>query len=293
MGDYLRRREALLRRIALEVLGPEYASKIWKRIEIIGDIAIIRRPFNFPLDKLKLLGNEVLKRLPYVKSVWIGVSEVKGEYRLRDFIHVAGEPRSVTMYKEHGCIFKVDIRYVYISPRLGYEHMRIAKLVRPGELVINMFAGAGLFSIIIAKYAKPKKVISIDINPKAIEFMIENIKLNKVEDLVEVIQGDAGEVIERFKNLADRVLMPLPQLCYEYLPKAIRSLRRGIGYIHIYDFVENVKRRREAIEKAKEKYSSRLNEIEELNNYEITFARVVRSAGPKKYQVVLDIEINK
>ena len=289
----MKRRQPLLRKIASEVLGSDDASRIWKRIEIIGDIAIIKRPFNYPIDKLKLLAKELTKYLPYVKSVWLAISEVKGEYRLRDYIHLTGEPRSTTMYREHGCIFKVDIKSVYISPRLGYEHLRIAKQVKPGEIVINMFAGAGLFSILIAKYSKPKKIISIDINPRAVELMRENARLNKVEDIIEIIQGDAGKVIENYYCLANRVLMPLPELCYKYLPKAIKALSPDTGYIHVYDFVSNVNRRYDAIQRAKERYEKRLSDMSEVQNYNIVFARVVRSAGPKKYQVVLDIEIRK
>ena len=289
----MRRKQSLLRRIAMEVLGPADASRIWKRVEIIGDIAIIRRPFNYPIEKLKVLAENLIKYLPYVKSIWLATSEVKGEYRLRDFIHLAGEPRSTTMYKEHGCAFKVDIKSVYVSPRLGYEHIRIAKQVKSGEIVINMFAGAGLFSILIAKYSKPKKVISIDINPKAIELMRENAKINNVEDVVEIIQGDAGKVIENYYCLANRVLMPLPELCYKYLPKAIKALKPHRGYIHVYDFISNVNKRLKAIQKAKDKYEKRLSSIDGVKDFSIVFARVVRSAGPKKYQVALDIEIGK
>ena len=123
--------------------------------------------------------------------------------------------------------------------------------------------------------------------------MIENVKLNKVEDVVEVVHGDAGVVIEKYHGVADRILMPLPHLCYEYLPKAIQALKPRGGFIHVYDFVENVRRRSEAISNAKDKYSMRLSELGLQDKFKIINARVVRSAGPKKYQVVLDIEIKK
>lgn len=195
-------RGKLLRSIAREIFGDEVAKKLWGRLEIIGDIAIMRKSPELDVSIYKVLANEVLRRLPYVKSVWLAITPVKGVHRVREFIHLAGEPRSITIYKEHGCLFKVDIRSVYISPGLNYEHIRVARLVSPGEFVINMFAGVGFFSILIAKYGKPRKVISIDINPKAYELMVENIRLNKVEDIVVPELGDAAKVILKYVGMA-------------------------------------------------------------------------------------------
>ncbi|WFO76222.1 class I SAM-dependent methyltransferase family protein [Desulfurococcaceae archaeon MEX13E-LK6-19] len=283
------RQKPLLRRIAEEVYGEEFANKIWKRIEIIGDIAVIRVSFNVTPEELKPLAKAILEKIPYVKSVWAGLPGVKGEYRLREYVHLAGEKRSETIYKEHGCLFKTDITKVYISPRLNYEHKRIAKLVKPGEVVTNMFAGAGLFSIIIAKYSRPARVYSIDINPIAYKYMVENIKLNKVEDIVIPLLGDAAKVIdEKLVDTSDRVLMPLPELAIDYLPYAIKALRGRKGFIHVYVHVKTLPGE-SYIEKAKDLVLKRLDEINVSGR--VLFARKVRMVGPRKYQVVLDLLI--
>lgn len=281
-------RGKFLKKIAAEVLGEDTAKKLWGRLEIIGDIAILRKPPDIDLDVLRPLAEEILKRLPYVRSVWAAVTPVTGEFRIRDFAHLAGEERSTTLYKEHGCVFKVDIRTVYISPALNYEHARIARLVRPGEFIINMFAGAGLFSIIIAKLSKPSKVVSIDINPTAYRLMVENVKLNKVEGIVEPVLGDAREVVRRCcVGRADRVLMPLPELATDYLPDAISALR-GEGIVHVYYFM-TARGRDGAVEGAKSVFADLLDKsgVE----WEFLSGRVVRSVGPRYYQVVLDIRV--
>ena len=283
---------SLIRRIAEQLYGPEKAKKFWQRLEIIGDIAIIRQPFDVSLDELKPLAEKILEELPYVKSVWAAISPVEGQYRLRKFAHLAGENRSETVYKEHGCLFKLDITRVYVSPRLGYEHIRIAKLVEPREVVINMYAGAGLFSIIIARYAKPKKVYSIDINPDAYRYMVENVRLNRVEDVVEPILGDAAKVIEeRLVSVADRVLMPLPELALEHLPYAIKALREdGKRIIHVYLHV-HANRGEDPIEKGWELLEKRLEKLGV--KVERLFGRIVRDVGPRWYQVVIDIRVLK
>ncbi len=282
-------RGKFLRHLATEVLGEELARKVWGRIEIIGDIAVIRKPFDVELKYLVPLAKALLKRLPYVKSVWASVSAVEGEYRLRKYVHLAGERRSETIYREHGCLFKVDITKVYISPTLNYEHLRVAKQVRPGEFIINMFAGAGLFSVIIAKLSRPSKVVSIDINPYAYGLMKENIKLNKVGDVVEPILGDAKDIVLNFESIADRVLMPLPELAYRYFPYAVKALKDS-GIVHVYEF-DKGSSKGEVMEKVWSKYEYLGRELE--INLELLSSRIVRSVGPKRWQVVLDLRVKK
>lgn len=279
----------LMKRIVAEVYGVEEARRFWKRIDIIGDIAIIRKPFDVDVDRLRPLAEAILEKLPYVRSVWATWSPVEGDYRLREFVHLAGEPRTETIYREHGCVFRVDIRRVYISPRLSYEHERIAKLVRPGEVVINMYAGAGLFSIIMAKHAEPKVVYSIDINPDAYRFMIENIRLNRVEDRVVAILGDASRIVpERLRGVADRILMPLPEKALEHLGAALAGLREGRGILHVYLHVDTPRgvdpRRR-----AEELLLERLHGLGAQGH--VLGTRVVRTVGPRKSQVVVDVEV--
>ncbi|MGC8953120.1 MAG: class I SAM-dependent methyltransferase [Desulfurococcus sp.] len=283
-------RGSLLKELAREILGEGVAEKVWRRVEFIGDLALIRTPLDMSPEELKPLALEILKRFNFVKSVWAAIPGVEGPYRLRKHVLLAGEDRSETLYREHGCVFKVDINKVYISPSLNYEHYRIAKLVAPGETVSNMFAGAGLFSIIIARYAKPRKVYSIDINPYAYHYMVENVRLNHVEDVVEPILGDAGEVVNsRLTNTSDRVLMPYPELALDYLDKALMALRDGRGWIHVYLHVKTAKGEH-YLTKAEQLVAEKLASLG-VRNYDISSKRKIRNVGPRTHQVVVDIKI--
>jgi len=279
----------LLKKIAREILGEEFAGRIWRRIEFIGDIALIRTPLGVNPEELRPLAEEILRRLPYVKSVWASLPGIEGPYRLRKHVWLAGEKRSETIYREHGCVFRVDINKVYISPSLNYEHIRVARLVKPGEAVFNMFAGAGLFSIIIAKHAEPSRVYSVDINPDAYYYMVENTRLNRVEDRVVPILGDAKEVAtSMLTRSVDRVLMPYPELALEYLPYAVSSLR-GSGWIHVYLHVR-ADRGEHWRSKARELVEKRLSEIS-AGKYTVSLVRKVRNVGPRLHQVVVDVHV--
>ncbi|MBS7636052.1 class I SAM-dependent methyltransferase family protein [Candidatus Bathyarchaeota archaeon] len=269
------------------IIPPEELPNIYNSYDIVGDIAIIRlteksRKYS------QIIAETIMKVHKNVKTVLAQTSPVRGDYRLRKLEHIAGEKRTATIHKESGCLFSVDVDKCYFSPRLFYERMRVAKLVEDGETVVNMFAGVGCFSLVIAKHSNAAKIYSIDINPIAIQFMKENVRLNRAFGKVIPVEGDAKEIIQKMlQNVADRVLMPLPEKALEFLPYALLALKNGGGWIHYYDF-EHASRREDAVEKVESKVSKKLEEFGA--KFEIPFGRIVRTTGPNWYQIVLDIK---
>lgn len=132
---------------------------------------------------------------------------------------------------------------------------------------------------------------SVDVNPVAIECQRDNVRLSKVEDTVKPMLGDAACVIEeKLQNVADRVLMPLPEKAFEYLGYAIMALRPGKGWVHYYDFVR-AGRNEEPIEKIEARVSEKMADLG--LDFEVSFGRVVRTVGPRRFQVVLDLLVRK
>ena len=270
-------------------LSSQDLDQIYNSFDIVGDIAIIKM-HNGNNTNAKAVANKIMSIHRSVKSVFVQDSPILGEFRVRALRLLAGENKTITRYRESGCVFAVDVGKCYFSPRLLYERSRIARLVKPDETVVNMFAGVGCFSIIIARTLDQTKIFSIDINPVAIKFMKENIKTNRVFGKVFPLLGDSKEIIETdLQGKADRVLMPLPEKALEYLPSAICSLKKQGGWIHYYDFQHAV-----GNENPAEK--TRLKIAEKLDNlgvgYVFAFSRVVRRTGPNWYQTVLDIHID-
>jgi tRNA (guanine37-N1)-methyltransferase len=276
-----------LRELLSELLSPEDLARIYNSYDIVGDIAIIRLT-EASQRHSQAIAEAILRVHKNVKTVLAQTSPVCGDFRLRRLEFVAGENKTSTVHKESGCFFSVDVRDCYFSPRLFYERMRIAKQVENGEAIVNMFAGVGCFSIIIAKHSNAEKICSIDINPTAIQNMQENVRLNRVYDKVVPMLGDAKDIIEkRLCHVADRVLMPLPEKAYEYLPYALLALKKTGGWIHYYDF-EHAKKNENPIIKIKQKVAERLQSVGV--DFQIQFGRVVRATGPNWYQIVLDIK---
>lgn len=277
-----------LKTLLANKLKPNELKLLYKSYDIIGDIAVIRVPEALQQHS-EIIAEAVMQTHKRVRSMWRQVGPVSGDLRLRELEWMAGEKRTETVHREHGCVFKVDLKRCYFSPRLSYERMRIARQIQPGEVIVNMFAGVGCYSIIIAKHSEASKIYSIDINPVAVQYMKENVELNKVMGRVLPLEGDAKRIVEeRLQNVANRVLMPLPERAYEYFDCAMLALRLTGGWVHYYDF-EHAGKGENSIEKIKRKVFEKL---ENLNvNFEIPFGRVVRTTGPNWYQIVIDVEV--
>ena len=277
-----------MKTVLADKLNSEELKRIYKSYDIVGDIAIIRVP-EPQLRYTKLIAEAIMTIHHEVKSVWRQSSSVSGDFRLRKLEHILGKETTETCYREHGCIYKTDLKKAYFSPRLSYERMRIAGLIQRGETVVNMFAGVGCYSIAIAKHSAPMKVYSVDVNPSAFEYLRENIRLNRVEAVVVPLQGDAKEVIEmELQNVADRVLMPLPELAYDYLDYARLALKTAGGWIHYYSF-EHAKKGEDPVQKAEKQVREKLGRLDDV--FQVSRGRVVRTIGPRWFQVVLDVHV--
>jgi tRNA (guanine37-N1)-methyltransferase len=264
-------------------------SVVSRSYDVVGDIAIIRAPQGLAPES-SVFAHAVMQVHSNVKTVLMQAGAVSGDFRIRRLEWVSGERKTLAVHREFGCVFEVDLARCYFSPRLSFERKRVASLVQPNEVVVNMFGGVGCFSIVMARHSDVAKVFSIDLNPSAVEFMRKNVRLNRVEGRIFPLHGDSTVIVrERLSHVADRVLMPLPEKAYEYLDSALFALKPSGGWIHYYDFVHAGKDE-EPVEKVRDKVAANLSELK--MNYDVPFGRVVRATGPNWYQVVLDIFID-
>ena len=221
-------------RAVLEKAGVEDAERVSSGVDVIGDIAIVRLG-NFSAQEKRRVAGALLEELKNLRVVMEQKGGIEGEYRLRTLRHLAGEKRSMTVHRENGCSFRVDVAKCYFSPRLSTERLRVAEAVKPSERVLNMFAGVGPFSIPIARL-KGAKVMSCELNAYAARLHSENDSLNRVEELIEVVNRDASDLPRTTKRKFDRVLMPLPSEANRFLPAALGMAKKG-ATIHYYRHV--------------------------------------------------------
>ena len=127
--------------------------------------------------------------------------------------------------------FKADISKVYFSPRLATERHRVSMLVRKGEYVLDAFAGVAPFSISLAK--KGCKLLSLDSNPEAEKWAVDNFKNNGLRSNQYSFYTTKFEDFDFDKNKFDRIVMNNPTNSIPHLKKAMNLVSDG-GSIHLY-----------------------------------------------------------
>jgi tRNA (guanine37-N1)-methyltransferase len=197
--------------------------------ERLGDIVLIDED---DPDRAEQIGAAVMESALPVKTVLNRASKVTGEFRTREWEHLAGNGTR-TVHREYGCAFALDVAEVYFSPRLATERHRVTEKIDEGECVVDMFAGVGPFAIPAAE--RGAEVVAVDVNPVAIEYLRENARRNGVENRIETIEGDVRAVAaDEYENWADRLVMNLPHSADEFLDAAVR-LAGADCLIHYYD----------------------------------------------------------
>lgn len=218
-------------------LSPEELALLSTSFDIMGNkekaVAIIEIPKELE-KKEAIIAKAIRKKHKNVKSVLKKASPIKGVYRTREYMLLAGSRDTEVTHAENNCRFLLDPQQVYFSPRESTERLRVSEQIRNGDVVMVFFAGVGPFPIVIEKKSNPSRIIAVEINPVAVEYFWKNIKLNKSEK-IEVILGDVSGSVEQYYGQCDRVLMPLPEKSLEYLSEAIKCLKPG-GVCYFYCF---------------------------------------------------------
>jgi tRNA (guanine37-N1)-methyltransferase len=261
------------------ILTPEDILGFRPSFEIVGDIAMIE---DLAEGEAERVASALMSSSKSIKTVIAPISDVEGEYRTRRYRHVAGEERTTTTHKEHGLRYRIDLEGAYFTPRLGTERLRIASLVGPTDVVLDMFAGVGPFSILMAK--RCRWVVAMDKNPVAVRYLRENARRNKVEN-IDILEGDANEIALRYQNAADHVIMNLPHSASLFLPAAIGAAKPG-GTVHYYCISpeDDLYRDELLIREAAEKMSAGI---------EVLCESIVRSYAPHRLNVVIDFRVKK
>ncbi len=201
--------------------------------DIIGDIAVIEIPQELE-KKEKIIGKTLLEINPKIKTVLKKADIHSGEYRTQEMKYIAGKKTKETIYKENNIRIKLDVEKVYFSVRLSHERERITDLVEKDEIVLVMFSGCAPYPLVISKNTEAQCIYGVELNPAAHKYGIENIRLNKSEN-IKLFLGDVKEVVPKLDMKFDRIIMPLPKTGEDFLGIALNASKKS-AVIHFYDF---------------------------------------------------------
>jgi tRNA (guanine37-N1)-methyltransferase len=113
-----------------------------------------------------------------IRTVVNKVNEIDNTYRNFAFEVLAGETDTLVTVKENNCEFKFDFAKVYWNPRLGTEHERVVNILETNDVVYDVFAGVGPFSVPAVTCRKVSAVLANDLNPNSFKYLVENYQKN-------------------------------------------------------------------------------------------------------------------
>lgn len=277
-----------------------------KRFDYIGNVAVISIPPELEAYK-KAIASKLLSMRGNTRAVLNKVSKLEGEHRVADFELLIGETTE-TIHRENGYTYKLDVKKVFFNPRLYSERRRVASKIKSGENIIIPFAGVGPF--VLPAAGKGAKVYAIEINPNACACLQENIRINRLEGQITVIQDDFENLFhmlnsvkssEKLVNTAfsdlsvflnpekakdesfqipengfDRAIVPTPYGMDHFLGEISKLVRRE-GYIHFYTF------------KAESQIPGLINEYEKMG-LEVELYRRTGNVAPGISRWVFDLK---
>jgi tRNA wybutosine-synthesizing protein 2 len=260
-------------------LPPEEAEMLPRGWQILGTVILVSIP-----DALKhrtgAIGDALLAMYPRCSTV-LWNRGVAGRFREPICEVIAGKPETETTHKENGCYFRLDASRIMFSQGNLAERMRLSEMC-DGEVVLDMFAGIGYFSIQIAVHSHPKKVIAIELNHAAYHYLRENIRINKVEGVVLPVHGDCA--IKSPENVADRVIMGYLDVTHEQLVSGLCAARSG-GIMHYHEGTPEALRYQRPIRRIKDAAHECGRSVDMIGR------RTVKKYAPGVVHVVIDVKI--
>jgi tRNA G37 N-methylase Trm5 len=161
--------------------------------------------------------------------------------------HFAGEKNLIASVKENACLFKFDVQDCYFSPRLSNERQMISEKIKMKDRVLVMFAGVGVYPIVIYKYKKPVEIVGVELGRSCCKWFKENLKLNRIPSgAVQIIQGDVKKKVNSKLGKFDVIVMPRPNLKDSFLESALSVAKKGTrifynGFCNISEIKELTK----------------------------------------------------
>jgi tRNA (guanine37-N1)-methyltransferase len=261
----------------------ELIERLPRALDVIGDISVIELPKD--LERFSsVIGQGIMKVNQHTRLVLEKMGKIGGQFRTREFEVIAGAGSTETVYREFGCEYHLDVSKVYFNPRLSHERMRVAQQVTAGETVVDMFAGVGPYSVLISKLQPQSTVYSVDVNPVAVKYLMDNAFRNRVADRVIPMFGDAKQLARKeLSGLASRIIMNLPSEARNYVPAASQILKPEGGIIHFYAFAS----REETVETIRNLFHSAV-EAQNRKVESFPFSKVIKEVSSNRVQVAID-----
>jgi len=231
--------------------------------DILGNIAIIK-----PEGKTKKQKLEEAKKLlknPNIETVLEKATNVSGRLRTIKTRYILGEKTKIAKHRENGCVFKFNVETCYFSPRLSNDRKIVSEKIRKKDRVLVMFAGVGVYPIVINKLKNPREIVAVEIGKECCKYFWENLKLNHVNDKIKMIQGDVKKKVGSKLGKFDVIVMARPNLKESFLKYALLVSRKGTRiFYHLFCRDEELNKELDKLKKEAGKLGKKIKIIRSI-----------------------------
>ncbi|MGI0132208.1 MAG: class I SAM-dependent methyltransferase [Thermoplasmata archaeon] len=263
--------------------GASVAAQLPQGYHRMGRVLLLRLPASLH-DHFRTIGEAYARELG-VTTVLRQAGPVVGPER-RPTVEVLVEGPTETEVVEHGLRFRFDARRIMFATGNRTERQRAGRLVRPGETVIDLFAGIGYFAIPAALVGRAERVLACEINPEAVRFLKENVALNGVDARVTIVPGD-NRLAPLASGEADRVFLGYLPTSLPWIPRALRLLRPTGGWLHVH-LVADVRGGVDGARTIVERHVACCG-----GDVRSAQAREVKPYGPGRFHAVVDVKVGR
>jgi tRNA wybutosine-synthesizing protein 2 len=259
--------------------GAESARALPRGFQRLGAAVLVRLPESLRAwyPRLGALYAEELRASQVLRVA----GPVQGAWRLPAVERLAGDSGPV-LVRENGVRFRLDPERVMFAAGNRTERRRAGEVTRPGETVVDLFAGVGYFAIPSAVYGRPARVFACEENPASFAYLCENARLNSVEDRLRPLLGDNRSAAIPL-GAADRIFLGWLPSAIPFLPRALELLRPSGGYLHVH----TLQGTREPLDAAEEEVGRGV--LAAGGRVRTSRAREVKPYGPGRRHVVVDV----
>lgn len=135
---------------------------------------------------------------------------------------------------ENGVVHVFDLTRNMFASGNGTERMRVGRLGQPGEVVVDLYAGIGYFTLPYLVKARVQHVHACEWDEDAVLALRAGLEANGVANRCTVHAGDNALALAAFEGRADRVNLGLIPSSEAGWPLAVRALRPEGGWLHVH-----------------------------------------------------------
>ena len=186
-----------LENIKLRV-NPDLHDKLPTKWKKVGNVLIVDLE-NLADDKKREIAEVYAGELN--ANTVIQKNKVSGELRKPEKVDLLYGTETITEISEYGIKYRLDLSEIMWSPGntgwrsalTGPEKVNDFYSFDKPRTIIDYFAGIGYFALQMARGYPKARIIAVDKNPKAIEYLTTNVKENNIEN-IEIINDDCRNV---------------------------------------------------------------------------------------------------